>query len=256
MSQSKRINLLGVNVSRYDLNETIDYMCDTIDEGKKMRMAVTPVNCILWAHKDKNLRDIYNSADMVTADGVPLIWASRLLGEPIHGRVTGLDLLPEFSKVAAQHGYRFFFLGAAPGVVEKLSEVLMRKNPDLNIAGIYTPPFADSFSEEENLKIIELINQSNANILWVSLTAPKQDFWIAEHFDLLKVNIAIGVGAAFDVVAGNIKRAPVWMQRVGLEWFFRLLMEPRRLAKRYLFEAPKFLPLVLKQKFQNKRYDQ
>ena len=113
MSQSKRINLLGVNVSRSGLNETIDYMCDTIDEGKKMRMAVTPVNCILWAHNDKNLRDIYNSADMVTADGVPLLWASTLLGEPIHGRVTGLDLLPEFSKVAAQHGYRFFFLGAA-----------------------------------------------------------------------------------------------------------------------------------------------
>lgn len=256
MPQNDRINMLGVKVSRFDIGETIDLMCDTIHGKGKMRIAVTPVNCILWARHNKKLRDIYNSADVVTADGVPLLWASKLLGEPIAGRVTGLDLLPEFSKIAAQNGYRFFFLGAAPGVAEKLSTVLIHKNPGLIVAGIYSPPYAESFSDKENQKIIDLINQSNANVLWVSLTAPKQDFWIAEHFDKLSVNIAIGVGAAFDVVAGNIKRAPVWMQKSGLEWFFRLMMEPQRLAKRYLVEAPRFVPLILKQKFDKKNDQQ
>lgn len=252
----EKVNILGVNVDRLNLSDSISKMESAILNGEKMRIAVTPVNCILWAQKDPALNRIYNSADMVTADGVPLIWASKWLGEPIRGRVTGLDLLPEFSKIAAEKGFRFFFLGAGPGVAEKLRDVLTSKYPELQIAGTYSPPYSKSFSEEENHKMINLVNQSNADVLWVSLTAPKQDFWIAEHFERLNINIAIGVGAAFDVVAGNIKRAPIWMQKAGLEWFFRLLKEPGRLAKRYLVEAPMFIPLIIKQKFQKSNNDQ
>ena len=248
----EKVNILGVNVDRLNLSDSISKMESTIMKGEKMRIAVTPVNCILWARKDPELNTIYNSADMVTADGVPLIWASRWLGEPIRGRVTGLDLLPEFSKIAAEKGYRFFFLGAGPGVAEKLRDVLTNNHPDLQVAGTYSPPYSKSFSDEENQKMIQLVNQSDADVLWVGLTAPKQDFWIAEHFERLNINIAIGVGAAFDVVAGNIKRAPLWMQKAGLEWFYRLIKEPGRLAKRYLVEAPMFIPLIIKQKFQKK----
>lgn len=225
---------------------------DAIDNGKRLRVSVTPSNCLLWARKNKKLRNVYNSADIVTADGVPVVWASKLLKRPIRGRVTGLDLLPDFAAVASQKGYSFFLLGAAEGVASQLAEKLTADHPELKIAGTYSPPFAERFSDAENNKMVEMINQSGADILWVSLTAPKQDYWIAEFFDKLDVSIAIGVGAAFDVVAGNISRAPKWMQKSGLEWLYRFTKEPKRLFKRYIVEAPLFIPLILKQAlFQN-----
>ncbi len=245
MSSYYKVNIVGTYISRYDLFETIELLKQTIHLDNKKRISVVPVNCTLWARKSKSLNKLYNTSDVVTADGVPLIWASKLLGNPIRGRVTGLDLLPEFSKVAADNGYTFFFLGAAEGVAERLKEKLESENPGLNVVGTYSPPYAKSFSDKENQKMIDMINEVNPNVLWVSLTAPKQDYWIYEHFDKLDVNIAIGVGAAFDVVVGDIQRSPEWMQKYGLEWFYRLIKEPRRLFKRYLIEAPKFIPLVL-----------
>ena len=248
-----RVNILNVEVSRYDLDETMTLFSNAIDNNQKLRVCVTPVNCVLWAYRDENLKRIYNSADLVTADGVPLLWASKFLGSSIKGRVTGLDLLPEFSKISAEKGYKFFFLGAAEGVATKLANWLKNENPGLNVVGTYSPPFEDQFSESENDNMIEMINKSKADILWVSLTAPKQDYWIEEHFDRLNVSITIGVGAAFDVVAGNIKRSPKWMQKAGLEWLYRLIQEPRRLSKRYLVEAPQFIPLIVRQKWSTLR---
>ncbi len=242
-----KVNILDVFISRYNLHETLQRFTEALQNGERLRVAVTPVNCILWAAKDKKLKHIYNTADIVTADGVPVVWASKLLGKPVKGRVTGLDVLPEFSKIAANKAYSFFLLGAAEGVGEKLAQTLRKSSPDLNIAGVYSPPFAESYSDEENQNIINMINESGADVLWVSLTAPKQDFWIAEHFDRLNVSIAIGVGAAFDVISGNVKRSPKWMQKSGLEWFYRFSQEPKRLFYRYFIEAPRFIPLVLKQ---------
>lgn len=247
-----RVNILGTWVSRYDLQETMEQMQCAIEEKRKLRMAVTPVNCILWARKNRRLNDIYNSADIVTADGVPVVWASKMLGEPIRGRVTGLDLLPEFASVAAKRGYSFFFMGAAEGVGRRLAEALRKEYPDLQVAGTYSPPFTARFSEEENDRIIRAVNESGADVLWVSLTAPKQDYWIAQHMERLDVSVAIGVGAAFDVVAGNIRRSPKWMQKYGLEWLYRLIREPRRLWRRYLVEAPVFFPLLIRQIIQQR----
>ena len=250
--KSHRVDILGTEVSRLNLDETLERMVSAIEKGKKIRIAVTPVNCILWARKNQELKNIYNSADIVTADGVPVVWASKLLKQPIRGRVTGLDLLPDFAGIAAEKGFSFFFLGASEGVGEQLASTLKEKFPSLRIAGIYSPPFKPRFSDEENEKMIRKINKSGADVLWVSLTAPKQDYWIAEHFERLDVSVAIGVGAAFDVVAGNISRSPGWMQRWGLEWFYRLMKEPGRLWRRYLLEAPVFFPLLLKQLIQKK----
>jgi len=241
------VKILGTYISKLNLDETVNVFKSTITKNKKIRICVTPVNCLLWANKSAHLQKVYNSAELCTADGVPLIWASRLLGSPIRGRVTGLDLLPRFAEVAAKENYTFFFLGAKDGVAKQLSEVLKKKFPGLTITGIYSPPFAERFSEEENYEMIKLINKAKPNVLWVSLTAPKQDYWIFEHLDKLDVNIAIGVGAAFDVVAGNIPRSPVWMQKMGLEWFYRLIREPGRLYRRYLIEAPLFIPMLIKQ---------
>lgn len=243
-----KVNILSVDISTLDLNETMEKFKECISEGGKMRVCVTPVNCVLWAYDNETLRNLYNSSSMNLPDGVPIIWASKLLGKKIKGRVTGLDLLPEFSKMGDDEGYNFFFLGAKDGVAKKLSEHLKSKYKNLEVSGYYSPPFAHRFSDEENLKIISLINRAKPNVLWVSLTAPKQDYWIFENFDKLNVNIAIGVGGAFEVTAGLIKRAPLWMQKSGLEWLYRFLQEPQRLFRRYFIEAPRFVPLIFLQK--------
>ncbi|HTR80577.1 MAG TPA: WecB/TagA/CpsF family glycosyltransferase [Bacteroidota bacterium] len=242
------VRVISVDLSRLDLNETMEQLCVWIDRAEKKRICVTPVNCLLEAQKDKNLRKIYNSSDMNLADGVPTVWASRFLGHPIHGRVTGLDLLPAFAEIAAQRKYSFFFLGAKEGVASTLASVLTARHPALKIAGVYSPPFAENFSEEENAAIARMINAVKPDVLWVSLTAPKQDFWIYNNFHRLDVKVALGVGGAFEVTAGIIARAPGWMQNCGLEWFFRFLQEPRRLFRRYFIEAPVFIPLVMLQK--------
>lgn len=242
------ISILSVNISKKNITETMDLLCTWINSGEKKRVCVTPVNCVLWARNNEKLNALYNTSDLNLADGVPLIWASKLLGNKIRGRVTGLDLLPQFSEIAAKKKYTFFFLGAKDGVAEALAKKLKHDHPDLNIVGYYSPPFAERFSDEENKKMIDMINAAKPNVLWVSLTAPKQDYWIHEHLKELNVNIAIGVGGAFEVSAGLIKRAPSWMQKNGLEWLFRFLQEPKRLFKRYFVEAPVFIPLIFLQR--------
>lgn len=242
-------NIAGVPISKYNLDETLKLFCDFIDNNEKRRICVTPVNNIVWANEDKELMTLYNTSDMNLADGVPVVWASQLLNDPVRGRVTGLDVLPAFSKISAGRGYTSFYMGAKEGVAELLAKGFSERYPGLKIVGVYSPPFANRFSDIENDKIISLINTAKPDILWVSLTSPKQDFWIAEHFQRLHVKIAIGVGGAFEVCAGVIDRAPRWMQRNGLEWFYRFLKEPRRLFRRYFLEAPVFFFLVLQQKF-------
>ena len=242
------VRILSVDLSRLNLNETMEQLCSWIEHNEKKRICVTPVNCLLAAREDKILGEIYNSSDMNLADGVPTVWASKFLGTPIHGRVTGLDLLPAFANVAAAKGYSFFFLGAQERVVATLASVLTAKHPALKIVGFYSPPFTKEFSKEEDNKMVEMINAVKPDVLWVSLTAPKQDFWIHKNFHRIDVKIALGVGGAFEVTAGIVPRAPKWMQNSGLEWFFRFLQEPRRLFRRYFIEAPVFVPLVIMQK--------
>lgn len=248
-----KINICGTGISNISLEETVSVFdawigAGTTTNGLPKRVCVTPVNCVVWASADPSLKKIYNSADLTLCDGVPLIWASRLLGKgTLKGRVTGLDLLPRFIEQAHQKGHSMFFLGAKEGVATLLKTKCELQYPGIRIAGTYTPPFAEKFSAEENNKMIELVNKANPDILWVSLTAPKQDFWIYEHLDKLQARIIIGVGGAFEVTAGSIKRAPVFMQKSGLEWLYRFMKEPRRLFDRYFIEAPRFIPLLIKQ---------
>jgi len=250
------VKILGVKVSRVNLKETMSLFEEWIQQKLKKRICVLPVNCILWAYKNPELAAIYNSAALCLADGVPLLWASRWLGFPIPGRVTGLDLLPAFAELASKREYSFFFMGAKEGVADLLADTLRAKYPNLKIAGTYSPPFSNSFSEKENNKIIRLINTAKPDILWVSLTAPKQDIWIYQNYEKLDVSIALGVGGAFDVTAGIVRRAPLWMQHAGLEWFYRFLKEPFRLFRRYFIEAPLFIPLIIAQVIKEKLFSQ
>jgi len=247
-----QVNIAGVDVSSVFMEDLVAIFNETITLDKKMRVCVTPVNCITAAAKSDELKQLYNTADIVLCDGIPLKWAASFLGTPIKERITGLDLVPQYIAECNRRGYSMFFLGAKEGVAASLVQKIRSEFPNPKIAGYYSPPFANKFSVEENKKILALINEVKPNVLFVSLTAPKQDYWIAEHFDAIESNILIGVGGAFEVTAGLVPRAPVWMQKNGLEWLFRFLQEPRRLFRRYFIEAPVFFPLIIKQKL-NKR---
>jgi N-acetylglucosaminyldiphosphoundecaprenol N-acetyl-beta-D-mannosaminyltransferase len=248
-----KINIGGTGISDITLAETLNLFDKWIEQKEQKRICVTPVNCIVWANKNQQLQQLYNSADLTLCDGVPLIWASRFLGKEIlRGRVTGLDLLPQYIERCYQKQFSMFFLGAAEGVALEFKMQLETKYPGIKVVGVYSPPYAKQFSAEENQKMIDSINAAQPDILWVSLTAPKQDYWIEQHYQELTSTINIGIGAALDVAVGKFNRAPVWMQKNGLEWFYRFIKEPKRLFRRYFIEAPAFIPIILKQKFLNK----
>lgn len=247
-----KVNIAGTGISNVSLTDTMDIFDRWIKTETQKRVCVTPVNCVVWANKNEHLREIYNTADLTLCDGVPLLWAASFLNQPLKGRVTGLDLMPQYIARCAANGHSMFFLGAKEGVGNLLKEQYQKQYPGIRINGVYSPPFAETFDDAENEKMIGLINAVKPDILWVSLTAPKQDYWIAKHLHRLDVKIAIGVGGAFEVSAGLISRAPKWMQKNGLEWLYRLYCEPKRMYKRYLVEAPAFVPMVLKQKMQRR----
>jgi len=184
----------------------------------------------------------------VMCDGVPVQWASRFLGRPLKERLTGFDHFPRFVSFAAQQGYSVFFMGAAEGVAEKLATHFKQRHPNLKVAGCYTPPFAKRFTPEQNHAMVQAINAAAPDILFVSLTAPKQDVWIHQHLHQINAKVALGVGAAFDTEAGTVKRAPVWIRQSGFEWLYRFIAEPQRLFRRYFVEAPRFIPLIVAQK--------
>ncbi len=245
--QFNTVNIIGTMVSDISMHDLQLHFNHCIEQKIKTRVCVTPVNCLTEAYKSPELKAIYNSADFVLCDGMPVLWASRLLGKPIIERITGLDLLPQYLAVCAEKKYRIYFLGAKEGVAQTLADQLTIKYPGIQIVGLYSPPFAAYFSAEENNKMVQLINAAKPDIVFVSFTAPKQDYWIANHLQLLDTSIAIGVGGAFEVVAGLIPRAPIFFQRNGLEWLYRFFQEPRRLFRRYFIEAPIFIPLVFQQ---------
>jgi N-acetylglucosaminyldiphosphoundecaprenol N-acetyl-beta-D-mannosaminyltransferase len=248
-ASAPKVNIAGTGISNITLPETITLFGEWIRTGQKKRVCVTPVNCVVWAASDPRLQDIYNSADLVLCDGVPLIWASRFLGgKTLRGRVTGLDLLPEFVRYCHENNHSMFFLGGSDTTLRNVRDQLAVSYPGIQVTGTFSPPYRQSFTSEENEEMVRLINSARPDILWVSLTAPKQDFWIAQVFAQLDVKIAIGIGGALEVLAGDISRAPRWMQKNGLEWLHRFLKEPKRLFRRYFIEAPGIVPLLIRQK--------
>jgi N-acetylglucosaminyldiphosphoundecaprenol N-acetyl-beta-D-mannosaminyltransferase len=174
---------------------------------------------------------------------MPLVWASRLSGEPLPARVAGVDLVAECARLSAQEGYRLFLLGAGPGVAEHAAAVLRRRYPTLVLAGTYAPP---GTSPAQDAVTIERVRAAAPDILLVAFGAPRQDYWIRGHRDILGVPVCIGVGGSFDLLSGRISRAPSWMQGSGLEWLYRLGREPKRLWKRYfVHDLPVFVRLML-----------
>jgi len=246
-SYDAKSTLFGLSIDNVDFNGAVGLVNSLVEsptEGKG-RYIVTPnVDHIVMLRHDQEFRAVYSGAAAIFADGMPLVWASRLLGKPLKERVAGSDLFPAICELAARKGYRLFFLGGLPGVAEAAKSELDKRYPGLNVVGTYSPPFGFENDAAENRKIVNLINADKPQILFIGLGAPKQEKWIARHIDALDTRVALCTGAAFDFVAGTVKRAPVWMQSLGFEWLYRLVSEPRRMWKRYLVDDAEFLKIL------------
>lgn len=241
-----RVDVLGVQVSAVNMDQTLEILDHWITAGIRRYVCVTGVHGVMESRRDERLQQIHNAAGLVTPDGMPLVWWTRCQGWRHARRVYGPDLLLACCQRSLATGYRHFFYGGQEGVAELLVRRLTRRFPGLTVAGTYTPPFR-ALTEPEDEDVVGTINAAAPDIVWVGLGTPKQEYWMAEHVDRLEASVLIGVGAAFDFHAGLKRQAPRWMQHSGLEWFFRLASEPRRLGKRYLVNNPAFVWLALEE---------
>jgi N-acetylglucosaminyldiphosphoundecaprenol N-acetyl-beta-D-mannosaminyltransferase len=221
--------------------------------GESRYVCVATVNNVIEAYDDPAYHEVMNGADLVTPDGVPLVWALRLLGVGEATRVYGPDLTPMLCERAATLGVPVGFYGSAPEVLEDLTANLVRRYPALRVVYSHSPPFRLLTPDEEG-RVVECINRSGAQLLFVGLGAPKQEQWMAAHKGTVPA-VMLGVGAAFDFLAGRKRQAPKLLQRLGLEWLFRLLSEPRRLWRRYLYRNPRFVALFVLQLTGRRRAD-
>lgn len=208
--------------------------------GRESRyVCICNVHVVVTAKQNPEFRRVVNDADMATPDGMPLVWLLRRMGFPRQERINGPDLMWRLCGEAAEKGISIFLYGSTPDTLGRLVDALKTAFPQLAIAGVYSPPFRP-LSDEEDREMTDRVNDSGAHIMFVGLGCPKQEFWMAKHRGKIRT-VMIGVGAAFDYHAGTVTRAPLWMQRLGFEWLFRLISEPRRLWKRYLVTNSLFL---------------
>lgn len=241
-------NVLGIDFNDIILAEVLDNIQKNIAE-RQCGYIVTPnVDHIILFQKDTQYQEICRGATLILADGMPVIWASKLLGAPLPEKISGSDLAPILCELSARKGYKMFFLGGRTGAALRAKKNLEMRYPGIQIVGTYSPPIGFENDTDEKQKIIDMINCAEPDLLLVGLGTPKQEKWIKQHYRMLTVPICIGVGATFEFLAEIVKRAPIWMQRSGLEWFWRLLMEPKRLWKRYLINDMQFIWLLLKEK--------
>jgi N-acetylglucosaminyldiphosphoundecaprenol N-acetyl-beta-D-mannosaminyltransferase len=228
-----RLDLGGILVDQIDLTTAVSRIEQFLRSGQPHQVVTVNLDFLSIASRDPEFRATLNSADLAVADGMPLVWLSRLRGQPLAERVAGVELVTESCRLAAEQRRGVFLLGAGPGIAEAAGRRLEGIYPGLRVAGTYSPPVGP-LHRRENQRMVQMIREANPDFLFVALGAPRQDLWIREHQHELQVPVAMGVGCVLDLLAGTVKRAPVWMQRTGLEWAFRLVQEPTRLWRRYL----------------------
>jgi N-acetylglucosaminyldiphosphoundecaprenol N-acetyl-beta-D-mannosaminyltransferase len=248
-----RFNVLGVSVSGMNLRIAVAAMLEAVDERRKGYICVTGVHGVTEAQDDETFRQILNASFLNTSDGMPLVWLGKhFVGRHV-GRVYGPDLMLEMFAATQNRACRHFFYGGAPGVAEQLQARLAERFPGATICGTYTPPFRPLNAVEEQ-EFIEVIRARQPDIIWVGLSTPKQERFMAEYLPKLDTTLMVGVGAAFDFHSGRVRQAPRWIQRSGFEWLYRMLTEPRRLARRYLVNNPLFLARITLQLLGLRKY--
>lgn len=237
--------ILGTNINVTNMEDTLDYIMKYRKELSGDYICVSNVHTTVMSFRDEQYRKVQNGGAMALPDGKPLSLVSKWRGYPEAERVPGPDLMPEIISRSLRHGYRHFFYGSSEDTLSKLKEKLLEQYPGLQIAGMYSPPFR-TLTKEEDGEITNMINASHPDFIWVALGAPKQEQWMYEHKGKVE-GLMFGVGAAFDFLAGTVKRAPNWMQDLCLEWLFRISQDPKRLFKRYLTTNFSFLYQVYKE---------
>jgi N-acetylglucosaminyldiphosphoundecaprenol N-acetyl-beta-D-mannosaminyltransferase len=253
MQLAQQSYVLGMKVSWTDYQHASDQVIAWARQKVSKYVCVATVNNVMESYDSEKFQDVMNSADLVTPDGMPVVWALRALGRKEATRVYGPDLTPIVLEKAASAQIPVGFYGGAPNVLKQLVERVKSRYPGLTVAYSFSPPFRP-LSASEDQEIIDAINASGPRILFIGLNTPKQDLWMSAHRDSVQA-VMLGVGAAFDFVAGSKRQAPRWMMPLGLEWLFRLATEPRRLWKRYLKHNPRFLVLLTLQLAGWKRYN-
>lgn len=238
--------ILGSRISVLNQSEVVTAMREIIPSGSKGYICVANVHTTVTGWRDPDFRKVNNESIIATADGVPLVWASKFLKPQIHGRASGPDIMAQFFNDDDERRFRHFLFGSTQAVLDSMRSEIEKRWPHTQIVGTFSPPFRPA-SAQDDLEHAALVNDAKADIVWVGLGAPRQELWMNRMRPRLQAPLLIGVGAAFDFLSGNKPRAPLWMQNFGLEWLFRLLSEPRRLFTRYAVTNSLFLWGVLQQ---------
>ena len=242
MEELQHCEILKTNINVTNMSDTIKYIGGHLDDLRGKYICVSNVHTTVMSYENEEYRKIQNGAAMAQPDGAPLSSYSRRKGYKQAQRVTGPDLMLELFAISKEKGYRHYFYGATEETLQSMKEVLERDYPGIQIAGMYAPPFR-ALTPQEDAQIVAKINESRPDFIWIGLGAPKQEEWMYQHMGQLQ-GVLIGVGAGFDYLAGYIKRAPRWMQRMSLEWLYRLLQDPKRLWRRYFTSNVKFICLT------------
>jgi N-acetylglucosaminyldiphosphoundecaprenol N-acetyl-beta-D-mannosaminyltransferase len=246
IGRNSHVDILGVRISAVNLSKAVERAETAICSGKSGYICVTGVHGVMEAQRDPQFRKILNNAIINAPDGMPISWVGWMTGFRMMDRVYGPDFMLALCESSLKHGYRHFLLGGKPGVARALQTTLQSRFPWLNVVGTYTPPFRALTSEEEEV-LLGLVHRAKPDIIWVGLSTPKQEKFMATYSDRLGAPLMVGVGAAFDIHTGESHDAPNWVKRSGLQWLHRLAQEPARLAPRYLQNNPRFLFLITRQ---------
>ncbi|EGO8717450.1 glycosyltransferase [Enterococcus faecalis] len=240
---------MNTYVDNYSFSETIQKMEEMIVNKSIAQHVAINANKINMMYKSKELKSIVDNSELISADGQSIVWASKFLGNNVTERVTGIDLFETLIYKASNKGYRVYYLGAEPEVLSRLISIQKKQYPKLQIAGAQH----GYFDRKKSIEIADKIRDSHADILFVAFSSPEKELWINKYKDYMKVPLVVGVGGSFDVVSGKISRAPKWMQKLGLEWFYRLINEPIRLFNRYIVGNTVFVFHIFKEKLNTKR---
>jgi len=243
MKPFKRENIIGCPFDAISFDETVECIRQSVIQEKRIQVVTANIDFVMKARRDSLFAEELTRADLVVADGVPIVWAASLLGTPIRGRVNGTDLVWSCAAVSAETGAAIAMIGGMPGVAGRAADEMRQKYP---AASMFVIPTPFPLGAAESAEIVRQVRAVNAKILLVALGAPRQERWVQANLELCQANVGIGIGSAFDIISGDKPRAPGWMKDNGLEWLYRLKQDPQRLAKRYLVEDSPFLIHLLR----------
>jgi len=242
----RRMQFMNIELDNITMREAVNYLMGCIEKREQIYVVTPNVDHIVQLETNNTLREAYAGSGLIVTDGTPLIWLSQLYGTPIREKICGSDLGPQLAEAMAKQGMSVFLLGAMPGVGLRAADELRRRYPGLRIAGVYSPPKGFESDPAEMQRILDMLNASGADVLFVGLGAPKQEIFMYRNRDKYTIPVSLGIGATIDFLAGEIKRAPPWVNRIGFEWLYRVYQDPKRLAKRYFIDDAIFFKLCFK----------